>query len=149
MKLAKTEVGQQVLKDRSVRLTPRQRSAFILCDGRNDIDQVLAATRVMGVSRDDIQHLLDVGLVVAQADALEIAADEAQQLLEGRDEQQRYQDAYPIAAGLTSGLGLKGFRLNLAVEHAGNCEQLRALAPRIRQAVGEAAYAPLHRALNS
>ena len=34
MILVKTEAGQQVLKDRSLRLTPRQRSAFILFDGK-------------------------------------------------------------------------------------------------------------------
>jgi len=49
MILLKTEIGQQVLKDRSVRLTPRQRSAFILFDGRRSVADVLAAG--MGVCR--------------------------------------------------------------------------------------------------
>ena len=39
----KTEKGQQVLKDRSVSLTPRQRSAFILCDGKHSVQQLLAS----------------------------------------------------------------------------------------------------------
>jgi hypothetical protein len=37
MILVKTDTGQQVFKDRSVRLTPRQRSAFILFDGRRSV----------------------------------------------------------------------------------------------------------------
>jgi hypothetical protein len=52
------------------------------------------------------------------------------------DQQDRYKRAYPLAAQLTSSLGLRGFRLNLAVEAAGNLEQLRALTPKIREAVG-------------
>ena len=35
---AKTETGQQVVKDRSVPLTPRQRSAFILFDGKRTVE---------------------------------------------------------------------------------------------------------------
>ena len=41
MILVKTDAGQQTLRDRSVRLTPRQRSAFILCDGKRSVDDVL------------------------------------------------------------------------------------------------------------
>jgi len=59
----------------------------------------------------------------------------------------RYQRAYPLAVSITGGLGLKGFRLNLAVEAAMGYEQLVALAPRIREATGDTAYAPLREAL--
>lgn len=40
MILVKTEAGQQVLKDRSVPLSPRQRTAFILFDGKRSVDEV-------------------------------------------------------------------------------------------------------------
>ena len=40
---------------------------------------------------------------------------------EGR---RRYQSAYPLATKLTASLGLRGFRLNLAVEAAGSYEEL-------------------------
>lgn len=59
----------------------------------------------------------------------------------------RYQQAYPLAVSITGGLGLKGFRLNLAVEAAMGYVQLVALAPRIRDAAGDKAYARLHSAL--
>jgi hypothetical protein len=65
-----------------------------------------------------------------------------------RTPQQRYQDAYPIATRLAASLGLRGFALNLAIEGAGNYEQLCNLAPRIRASVGEQAFAELDRALN-
>ena len=52
-----------------------------------------------------------------------------------------------MAVSITGGLGLKGFRLNLAVEAAMGYEQLVELAPRIREAAGDKAYGPLHKAL--
>ncbi len=149
MKLVKTEAGQRVLKDRSINLSPRQRAAFILCDARHTMDHILSVTQAVGVTREDIQHLLDLGLIAEAPDAQAIAEAQAEQALHDRDPQQRYKDAYPIATRLTAGLGLRGFRLNLAVEAALNLDQLREVAPRIREAVGEEAYAPLDRALNA
>ncbi len=155
MVIVKTEVGHRVMKDRSVPLTPRQRSAFILFDGKRSLDDVLAATAPMGVAREDIQHLFEMGLISdaapAQTAAEEaVVASEAQAVRDHKERspQQRYQDAYPIATRLTAGLGLRGFRLNLAVEAAGNYEQLAELAPKIREAVGPEKYAPLEDALN-
>ena len=62
--------------------------------------------------------------------------------------QQRYKDAYPIATQLTGSLGLKGFRLNLQVEGTTSYEDLLALAPKIRAAVGPEKAAALDKALN-
>src|SRR4051812_6838498 len=104
MKPVKTEMGQRVLKDRSVQLTPRQRAAFILFDGRNTVDQVLAATGSVGVTREDVDHLLQLGLleapVLAAAATPAPAAQGASAAVPAggdRSPQQRYQDAYPIA----------------------------------------------------
>ena len=49
---------------------------------------------------------------------------------------------------LTGTLGLRGFRLNLAVEGATSYEDLVALAPMILEAVGVEKFRPLHRALH-
>src|SRR4051812_40497698 len=70
MKYIKTEKGQQVLKDRSVQLTPRQRSAFIMCDGKNSVQQVLAATSAMGITPDDIDQMVALGLLEPARDAV-------------------------------------------------------------------------------
>lgn len=61
--------------------------------------------------------------------------------------QDSYSRAYPIATRLTAELGLRGFRLNLAVEAAGDLNKLRELAPRIREAVGPAKFSELDAAL--
>ena len=142
------------MKDRSVRLTPRQRSAFILCDGTRSIDDVLDLTKALGVTLDDIKLLFQEGLLSqGPNDSAFPPADEkgagAISFIppSGRNSQQRYQDAYPVAIRLTASLGLRGFRLNLAVEAADGYEQLKELAPRIREAVGDNAFGLLSKAM--
>lgn len=148
MQLVKTAQGQQAFKERSHSLTQRQRSAFLLFDGQRSIDEVLAATAVMGITRDDVRAMVEQGLLAPVADpaAAEVASDVHASAAE-RSPKERYQDAYPIATELTGALGLKGFRLNLAVEGSSGFDDLVALAPRIREAVGEAKYERLKRAL--
>lgn len=155
MNLVKTESGLQVMKDRSVALSQRQRSAFILFDGKRSTDDVLAATAAMGVKREDVEQLLALGLLADRRDPQ--AAQHADTVPAGLMElpekpsrlpQQRYAEAYPIAIQLTSAMGLRGFRLNLAVEGAGSYEQLLAVAPRIREAVGSEKFLPLALALH-
>ena len=139
MQLVKTAQGQQAFKERSHSLTQRQRSAFLLFDGQRSIDEVLAATAVMGITRDDVQAMVEQGLLAptaGQAATAEPASDLPASAAE-RSPKERYQDAYPIATELTGALGLKGFRLNLAVEGSSGFDDLVALAPRIREAVGE------------
>lgn len=160
----KTETGQQVVKDRSVALTPRQRSAFILFDGKRSVDGVLAATAGMGVTLEDIQFMADRGLLAVVEGAVAAApmaratpapavapvqAPAPVVVRSSRTDQERYQDAYPIATALTANMGLRGFRLNLAVEGAGSYEKLLELSPKIRDAVGDEKFARLDRALNS
>ena len=162
MVLVKTQAGQEALKDRRGGLTSRQRSAFILFDGKRSTAEVLAATLPMGITQDDVQTMIAQGLLeplsaggpVAGATAVDGAGAPSEPAPagelapgSGRSDQQRYTDAYPIAAELSSGLGLRGFRLNLAIEGVGNFQDLAALAPKIREAVGDEKYARLDKAL--
>jgi hypothetical protein len=171
MILVKTDAGQQVLKDRSVPLSPRQRTAFILFDGKRSVDEVLASGT--GIGREEIDQMVELGLLgpvagskpaapaparapVSEAPAAPAVASKAPAAPKpaepappsGRSRQQRYKDAYPIATQLTGALGLMGFRLNLQVEGTTSYEDLVALAPKIRAAVGAEKAAALDRALN-
>jgi len=56
----KTAQGQQVLKDRSVPLTPRQRAALIVIDGKRRVVDVLQSS---GAEPEDVRHLLDLDLI--------------------------------------------------------------------------------------
>jgi hypothetical protein len=150
MAIVKTQTGHQVMKDRSVPLTPRQRSAFILFDGKRTLAQVLAATAPAGVTREDVDKLFELGLLAH--DAGEHPGKPAPAAVPSGDDkertaQERYAQAYPVATRLTAALGLRGFRLNLAVEGATSYEQLLEVAPRIRDAVGPEKYGPLESAL--
>ena len=159
MYLMKTPDGQQAFKERHADLNQRLRSAFLLFDGARSLDQVLAATSGMGVQKDDLLGLVTRGWLVARADSPPVAeaattvaaaASETASAIAPIDPTsmaKRYQQAYPLAVSITGGLGLKGFRLNLAVEAAMGYVQLVALAPRIRDAAGDKAYARLHSAL--
>ena len=161
---AKTAVGVATVKDRSAGLTPRQRSAFIMFDGKRDSSEVLRMTAGVGVVQSDLDHLVSLGLlatanladaevlassVVAPAVAQGVAAASIKANgMPTLSAQAHYSMAYPIAIRLTAALGLRGFRLNLAVEAAGNLDKLKELAPRIRDAVGAEKYQELDNALN-
>ncbi|XAH25207.1 hypothetical protein AAFF27_08450 [Xylophilus sp. GW821-FHT01B05] len=146
MILTKTAVGLRVLKDRSVPLAPRQRSAFILFDGQHSLVEVLQATAGMGVTEQDVSAMVDAGLLEEVLPDVRAVPEPVVAL--SRTSTQRYHDAYAVATALTAELGLRGFRLNLAVEAASGLEELRQLAPKIRDAVGATKFAPLDQALN-
>jgi hypothetical protein len=140
--LVKTEQGQTAFKARSAQLAGKLRSAYLLFDGQRSVQAVLQATQGLGVCQADIEALQQAGLLAEVAPALAPA-----QMPSQRTPQERYRDAYPLAVRLTGGLGLSGFRLNLSVEAATSFDDLAALAPKLQQAVGTQAFAPLAHAL--
>jgi len=151
MRYSKTEVGQQAFKARSPSLSARQRSAFILFDGVKSNDQVLAATGGLGITQDDIDHLVQEGFLAAVPDAVTPDASRAAQPpalpANTLTTQERYVEAMHLATQLTASLGLRGFRLNLALEAASGYDGLAALLPKIKDAVGEKACRQLEHVL--
>lgn len=155
MKYTKTEAGQLAFKQRSAEITARQRSMFILFDGNKTGEQVLAATAGLGATQADIDALLALGFLAvvpgsekalgksAAADATAIGESSPH----GRSEQERYLDGMKAATQITSALGLRGFRLNLAAEAASNLRDLLELLPKIEAAAGAEACKPLRNAL--
>jgi hypothetical protein len=147
MKYSKTEVGKLAFKERSPQLSAKQRSAFILFDGVKTVEQVLAATAGIGVTLADVEYMVQQGFI-AEAQAAAATPEAAADGGGGeRTPQQRYADAYPLATKLTASLGLRGFKLNLAVEAARNYDDLLALLPKIQEAVGPQAAAELEKVL--
>ena len=161
---AKTALGLAALHDRSTGMTPRQRSAFIMFDGKRDATEILKITAGVGVTHIDVEHLVSLGLLASSgAPAVQNAPPEfhvktSSQVVASPSTkpngmptlsaQAHYLMAYPIATRLTAALGLRGFRLNLAVESAGDLDKLKELAPRIREAVGAEKFQALDDALN-
>lgn len=155
-------------------MSARQRSAFILFDGVKSRDQVLAATAGLGITRGDIDHLVEQGFLMSTpgsvaapavgagvdkvtetaAPALDNESYSAGLSIWGagapakpRTPQERYSAAMPIATRLTASLGLRGFMLNLAVEGASGFNELLALLPKIQDAVGAKPCRDLEQAL--
>ena len=166
MRYKKTEFGQTVLHHRSFALTPRQRSAFILFDGNRCVEEVVRATAGLGVTAEDVSFLVSNGLLASPTEpapaavkptalhatsAAPVSSMPGQALVTdswpSQADQARYSKAYPIATRLTAALGLRGFRLNLAVEAAGNLRKLQELAPKINDAVGAEKFRELAQAL--
>lgn len=169
MRYKKTELGQTVLQNRAFALTPRQRSAFIMFNGHRSVEEVIQATAGLGVTADDINVLVRIGLLApitepaapaAPSFALPATATTTASAavpmpgqtfvadsVPSQPDQAHYSKAYPIATRLTAGLGLRGFRLNLAVEAAGNLHKLQQLAPKIKDAVGPEKFRALEQAL--
>lgn len=156
MKYIKTEAGQLAFKERSVLFSARQRTAFIMFDGNKDVAQVLAAMSGMALTQEDVDHMVAQGFLtpapgqaaLAQIDAAQASAKEAAaETFSARSPQDRYKDAKPLATQLTAGLGLRGFRLNMSVESASGYDDLLALLPKIKEAVGPKACQELERAL--
>jgi hypothetical protein len=148
MRLTKTEVGKKAISDRSITLSPRQRSALIIFNGERSLDDVLTMLVSLGFTKADVDHMVSLGLLeevnepvvlkpnapIKNIDTLGgfVELNEAQV----NEAQSRYKLAYPLATQLTASLGLRGFRLNLAVEAAGSYSQLVQLFPKIKEAVG-------------
>lgn len=154
MKYSKTEAGQAAFKVRSTLLSARQRSAFILFDGKRTVAQVLEAAAGLGITQADVDHMVaqsflaavELPMAAAQPPVLAPEPGEVVSLGE-RLPQDRYKAAKPIATKLTAGLGLRGFMLNLSVESAAGYEDLLALLPKIQAAVGTKACRDLEAAL--
>lgn len=164
MKYTKTEAGQLAFKQRSAQISARQRSMFILFDGNKTAEQVLASTAGMGVTQGDIDALMELGFLSvvpgsektakaavpsAPAAAAPAANASPEPSPSGRSEQERYLEGMKAATQITSSLGLRGFRLNLAVEAAANLKELIELLPKIEAAASADACKPLRSALHS
>jgi hypothetical protein len=160
MPYAKTEAGQLAFKERSALLSSRQRSAFILFDGIKSTQQVIAATAGLGITDLDVGHMVTHGFLKEAAPSTAVVAPSAAMAASSvtqpaslsasasnRTPQERFSQAWPLATQLTATLGLRGFRLNLAVEGAAGYDDLLALFPKIQDAVGVKQCAALEQAL--
>ncbi len=143
-------------------LSARQRSAFIMFDGAKPLEQVLAAVAAIGVNQTDVDYLVAQGFLIATGPAESPVRSKAPQGVDSGavsefgsefesilmlTPQERYGIAYPMATQITATLGLRGFRLNLAVEAASGYDGLLALLPKIEEAVGPKVCRKLARVL--
>jgi hypothetical protein len=140
----KTDAGKHATTDRSIVLSQRQRSALILMNGERSMDDILKMVAGIGFTMADVGHMVEQGLITEAPSRLSTtpkrseltSAEPLGGFVDIDAAQSRYKLAYPVATQLTAGLGLRGFRLNLAVEAAGSYSQLVQLFPKIQEAAG-------------
>ena len=148
MKLLNTEKGQAAFYTRSKLLNPAQRTAFVWSDGNRPVEEILEKGAHLGLQQTDLDAMVEHGflkLVSEQADipVLSIESIRPTKL----SDQERYLLAKPLATQLTAAMGIRGFRLNLAVEAASGAAELHALLPKIQSAVGHEKCLELERVL--
>ncbi|MEN9844021.1 MAG: hypothetical protein RLZZ612_1850 [Pseudomonadota bacterium] len=139
----KSQTGQEAFQKRSPEISAKQRSAFLLFDGKRKVQDVLAAG--LGITQADVDDLVTKGFLVsldaagtvdAAAPAAPAPAGLGEGVLSAQDKQDLYRAAYPVAVRLSSQLGLRGFKLNLAVEAASGFDDLFKLLPELEKALG-------------
>jgi hypothetical protein len=155
----KTELGNEVLKTRALPLSPKQRAMLIMADGTKDGAQLLALTAGMGSMVEDLTDLVVKGLIVNVAGgapqqaavrpvATPVPAPVAPPVMPAVPQPHQevdvqsaaprhadYKTAYQAGVALTSGLGFKGFRLNMSMESASDVGAIRELRPKILEAM--------------
>ncbi len=159
--VSKTELGAQVMKDRSVHMSAQQRSALILCDGKRSAQEVVRMTAAVGVSMKDIETLVALGLVTMDAATstappvgatVQVATTATATALPAPSGTAQdtsaldldFSAALNAAITLCSNIGFRGFGLNMALTGVDNLEKLQKIAPEIRRVAGDAKYKPLH-----
>jgi hypothetical protein len=154
MRLTKTEAGKKAISDRSIILSPKQRSALIIFNGERSLEDVLKMVAGLGFTMADVDHMVSLGLLtdvnpasILKAEAPIKIAEQLGGFVELNEAQSRYKIAYPLATQLTASMGFRGFRLNLAVEAAGSYSQLVQLFPKIKEAAGAEKSLALENAL--
>lgn len=157
MKYIKTELGQQAFKARSPLFSVRQRTAFIMFDGQKTIDQVLASGAALGLTQDDVDHMVAQGFLLAvdapkaaPASAPVAASSDADSApAGGQSAAERFVQAKTLCTRISANLGLRGFMLNMLVEEAENIKDLEELLPKLKSAAGAKAVEPLEALLRN
>jgi hypothetical protein len=111
----KTSLGQQAFNERAPSLNSHLRIAYLMVDGKRTLDEVLAATAGMGVTLADIDHLRTLGFI---APVVVQTKNDRRAILSSAQQTVIFIEAAHRATALTASMGLRGFKLNLAVESA-------------------------------
>ena len=145
----KTAAGRQALKERSELMPRKYHFPFLMCDGVRDSADILTASAQHGFTSVDLYQMVQLGFIEAAS------AGVAPVLLQtpgvsGAPSQAPspqsaalFVEAEHLATSITAKLGLRGFRLNMAVERTNNLADLKALLPQIEEAAGALATKPL------
>ncbi|TXH34277.1 MAG: hypothetical protein E6Q92_13120 [Burkholderiaceae bacterium] len=133
----KTALASEVIKNRSVPLTQRQRALLLVCDGKRDALELLQSMATIGVTLADLHHLRDTGLIeVLKPMAVKTVAVAAPDMAEpDLLPAEAFQLIYQELVKQVATLSLRGMRLQLALERCADLHQLQEFVPVLRDAL--------------
>lgn len=156
MKYIKTELGQQAFKARSPLFSVRQRTAFIMFDGQKTVEQVLASGAALGLTLEDVEHMVAQGFLLAAEEpkAVPAPASATPSSTEAapasaQTSADRFIQAKTLCTRISASLGLRGFMLNMLVEEAETLKDIQELLPKLKAAAGAKAVLPLEELLKA
>ena len=149
----KTAAGRLALKERSETMPRKYHFPFLMCDGVRDAADILVASAQHGFTSIDLYQMVQLGFI-EPASVEHVAAAPLQQAQDAPAaiapenvattlNAALFIQAEHLATSITAKLGLRGFRLNMAVERTNNLADLKALLPQIEEAAGPLAAKPL------
>ncbi len=142
----KTAAGRQALKERAENMPRKYHFPFLMCDGVRDSADILAASVQHGFTSVDLYQMVQLGFVEPAsktiAPALQAVTAPTSESSSSPNANAMI-EAHHLATAMTAKLGLRGFRLNMAVETASSLQDFRALLPKIEEAAGVATAKPL------
>ena len=139
----KTEAGLDEIQTRTLRLSPRLRSLLVLVDGKHSAVSLLEMVRAIGVTADDLQQLLDKGLIghtdrynvmaYAQSSAVPASAGRPElRPAEPLDDKQKLAAMYEFFNGfIRPTFGLRGLMLQLKLERCSTIDDYRDLTTEV------------------
>lgn len=146
----KTELGRQALKTRSESMPRKYHFPFMMCDGLRDHEDILTAEARTGFSLVDLEQMFLLGFIAPlPAKTVAIKPDSVStpavdvRAMPTQQQANVFLDASKMATALSANLGLRGFRLNLAVQTASTLTDLDALLPQLEKVLGADAAKPL------
>ena len=133
LRYAKTDAGREEIRACTRKLSRSMRNLLLLIDERHTADHWLRA--VGGVTADDLQRLLDEGLIRIHGDTGDVDVSHAE--LARALSHLNYEQLYTLLTKQArDNLGLiAGYKFVLEVEKASGVEELRALAQKFLQLI--------------
>ncbi len=155
----KTDAGREEIQARAKLKDRSLRTLLLLIDGIKSEDMLLA--HLTGVKREDFQQLLALDLIAPAAGGVKLGSGPAPATSASSSSAAPSPAAAPavdtrptvpaaiepeldygsfvstLTKLISANLGLRGFTLTLAVEKAGTIEELRAVAARVLEQIGE------------
>ncbi|HST44774.1 MAG TPA: hypothetical protein VLK29_06060 [Luteimonas sp.] len=132
-RLSKTERGREEMRSRALKLAPALRSTLLLVDGARSVAQLRQLAVGLHAPGTALEQLAALGLIANPADASTPAAAPAVET------PSRFRVLSELCSeAVRQHLGLRGYFMQLRIERCPGEDEIVALLPHMRDAIGKA-----------